>query len=153
MLFIIDSLFDVSEAMYYEVKPCNIVPEFEVGYQSSIRGCQTCCKIRGNKLYTSKNENDFIQFTDTIGCGLIWPLKKMFFTVDGIGVSFSVDLLDSNGIWTENLDEIIPYVSRSGLQINFGQHVFWSQSMNTSRFRRNCFQLMYDVILKSEEGI
>ena len=139
--------------MYYEVTRCDDVPEFEIGYQSSLRGCRASCKVKGNKLYTANNEKEFTQFTDTIGCGLLWPLKKIFFTVDGIGVNVSVDLLDSNGMWTEDLDEIMPYFSTTGLHVNFGQHIFWAHSMNLSLFRRNCFHQMYDAILKSEEDI
>ena len=148
-------MFDVSEVMYYEVKQFDSrnMQEFDIGYQSSTRNCFIACKVKGNALYLPKNDDFLLQFTDTIGFGLIWPLKKIFFTADGIGVNVSVDLLDSNGTWTEDLDEIIPYFSKSGLQINFGQQVFWSQAMNVSTFRRNCFQLMYDVILRSEEGI
>ena len=139
--------------MYFEVKRCHDESEFEIGYQSSIRDCRSSYKIRGNKLFITSNEHDYIQFSENVGCGLIWPSKKAFFAVDGIGINVSVDLLDTDGLWTEDLDEIIPYFSKSGLQINFGQHLFWSHTMNLSRFRRNCFQLMYDGVLRSEEGI
>lgn len=150
-----DFAMELSEVLYFEVK-CFVErhpTDFEVGFQSATRGCHVSCKIKGSKLILCNNENESLQFTDTIGCGLIWPIKKVFFTIDGVGSNVSFDLVDMNGIWMEDLDEIIPYFSKPGLQVNFGQQMFWSQSMNLSSFRRNSFQLMYEAILRSEEGI
>ena len=151
---------DIFEVLYFEVM-CNNADEsthFEIGYQSTTRNLKSTCTIKGHSVYIStQNGNDkskeVIQFEETIGCGLLWPLKKVFFSVDGVGTQFSTDLVDSGEQWTENLDEIIPYFSQDRLRVNFGQSLFCSQAMNVSTYRRNCTQLMYDVILASEESV
>ena len=151
---------DISEVLYFEVM-CNNSDEsslYEIGYQSSARNCKSTCTINGHSVYVStqngdNNSKEAIQFEETVGCGLLWPLKKIFFTVDGVGTQFSTDLVDSGDQWTENLDEIIPYFSQDRLRVNFGQSLFCSQAMNVSTYRRNCTQLMYDVILASEESV
>lgn len=150
-----ESGFEVSEIMYYEVKRGNQndMADFEIGYQSATRDCRKTCRVMGNKVRLSNDEGSVIQFTDAVGCGLIWPSKKMFFTTDGIGANVSIDLADSNCPWSEDLDEIMPYFSKPGLHVNFGQQALWAQAMNLSTYRRGSFQRMYDAVLRSEEGI
>ena len=151
---------EISEVLYYEVL-CNDADEsshFEIGYQSTTRSCKLTCTIKGHSVCIStRNGDDYaketIHFEETIGCGLLWPMKKIFFTADGVGTQFSTDLVESGEQWIENLDEIIPYFSQDRLRINFGQNLFCSQAMNTSAYRRNFTQLMYDVILASEESL
>ena len=148
---------DACEVLYFEVK-CAANKEtttFDIGYQSIARKENFACKVKGKRLFIPNGDQttyEVIHFDEIVGCGLIWPVKKIFFTIDGIGTQFAINLADRKGTWEESLDEIIPYFSKEGLHVNFGQGLFWSQAMNSSFFRRNFFQIMYDAILRREEG-
>eukprot|EP00795_Rhopilema_esculentum_P004910 gene4910-21245_t len=150
-------LVDACEVLYFEVK-CSANKEtttFDIGYQSVARKKKFACKVKEKRLFIPNGDEttyEIIHFDEIVGCGLIWPIKKIFFTIDGIGTQFAINLADRKGTWEESLDEIIPYFSKEGLHVNFGQGLFWSQTMNSSFFRRNFFQIMHDAILRREEG-
>eukprot|EP00794_Sanderia_malayensis_P008043 gene8043-8906_t len=161
---------DLFEVMYYEVKLpsyCSDV-DIEIGYQSTTKDNRKFVStLRGNTIIpasslkaTSNNANDnasMMHCVEAFGCGILWPVKKLFLTTDGIGNQFLMDFQDStttkaDSVWPENLDEIVPFFSSSGLQINFGQKPFMCQAMNSYSYRKRFCNILYDVVLKSEEA-
>ncbi len=148
--------------MYFEVKlpqdfkNCQI----EIGYQSTVEKKTQHCLLHGNTVKlpsTNSRTSDgaILYYEEVFGCGLLWPAKMLFFTLDGIGTSSSAYLDDTSSgqLWKESLDEIIPYFSIDKLQINFGQNSFMCQAMNSNAYKRKFCQQLYDAVLRTEENL
>ena len=85
---------------------------------------------------------------DVVGCGIIWPSKKIFFTVDGIGTQ---KVFDFPAEKDTNLNQIFPYVSRCDIHINFGQQAFVNEENNVPNNKFNSAEILYDVIMSQEQ--
>ena len=71
-----------------------------------------------------------LHVNDEVGCGIIWPSKKIFFTVGGIGTQ---QVFDFPAEKDTNLNQIFLSVFRSDIHINFGQQAFVNEKEQCTR--------------------
>ena len=146
----------VSEVMYFEVMvpSSNNQREIEIGYLSTAKNRMLTGTLRGNTLTLpatgiNAGNSTTVHCEEVVGCGLLWPTKQIFFTADGIGTPVLYDLEMSEEVWS--LEEIVPYFTERDLTLNFGQNSFFCHAMNSVMYRKNCCQLLYGIVLKSED--